>query len=394
MNPLRAIKLIFLKETKDNVRDKRSLSSSLIMGPLLGPIIFAVMISFILKTEIEQAEKTLEIPTLGISHAPALVHFLESHDVLPQESSHDTAEQIKQGEIKLALSIPEDYAENLSSGKRATIELQFDSTNRKTGSKVRRVKNLLQNYSSQLASQRLLIRGINPEITRPLKIKEQDLAPPGAGAARMLSMLPYFVMMAVFMGGMHVAIDATAGERERNSLEPLLTLPTPRWQIMSGKLSTAALFSIISLSLNLLAFKVGLQFIPLEQLNMQLALTSSSYVQIFILMLPISLLAAALQTIIASHAKSFREAQTYVSFLMFVPMIPSIGLMVAPVDSAQWMSMVPILSQNILILDILRGESVALLDFILATLSSGLAALLLAVVAAKLYNQEKLAVSV
>jgi len=323
-----------------------------------------------------------------------LMHFLESHDIIPVPTTEDTAAQIKNKEIKLALHIPDDYAENLAGGHSATVEVQYDSTNRKTNSKVRRVKSLLRQYSSQVSSQRILLRGISPEIMRPLKVKENDLAPKGTRAARMLSMLPYFVMMAVFMGGMHVAIDATAGERERKSLEPLFTLPIPRWQIMSGKLATTALFAAISLSLNLIAFKVGLQFIPLEELDLKLALTTNSYIQIFILMLPMTVLAAALQTIIAAHAKTFKEAQTYVSFLMFVPMIPSFGLMMAPVDSASWMSLVPILSQNVLILDILRGESVALIDFVYSSISSGGLALILAVIAAKLFNREKLAIAV
>lgn len=391
---LRAIKALFIKETRDNIRDRRALVSSLVMGPLLGPFIFAVLISFILQTEIEQAEKTLKVPIHGTEYAPALMDHLSSLNLEIVSLEQSAESNVKDASYKFAVEILPDYASQLSQGLPAKVDIFYDSTNRKTNSQVRRIRNALSGYIKQLGHQRLLLRGINPEILQSLDINRHDLAPKGAGAARMLSMLPYFVMMAVFMGGMHVAIDATAGERERKSLEPLFTLPVPRWQLMTGKMLATALFASISLALNLLAFKFSLYFIPMDELNMKLALTSLSYLLIFVLMLPMAVFASALQTIIAAHAKTFREAQTYVSFLMFVPMIPSLGLMVAPVDNANWMYWLPILSQNILMLDILRGEAVSLMSFLAACFSSGLIAVALAWVAARLYNNEKLAVAV
>lgn len=396
MNALwHVIRVVWFKEALDSLRDRRSLLSSLLMGPLLGPILFGLLMSYMLSVELEQAQATLEVPVQGAEHAPALAEWLAARDILlqPVDANTDLAGQIRNHKHKLALRIPEDYPGQLAAGQPATVQLYYDSTQQKTRSQRRRLEQAIERYGQTVAAQRLVLRGLHPQLIQPLRVELRDQAPKGADAARLLAMLPYFFIMAVFVGGMHVAMDATAGERERNSLEPLFTLPVPRWALMLGKILAASQFALFSLLLNMLAFWISLRFIPLEAMDLKLAWTPAGAAMILLAMLPMPLLASSLQTLIAAQAKSFREAQTYVSLLMFLPIVPSLILMIAPVDSADWMYWVPILGQNLIINEAVRGETITLPHLFSAVLGSLLAAMLAAGVAAGVYTREKLALA-
>jgi hypothetical protein len=173
-----------------------------------------------------------------------------------------------------------------------------------------------------------------------------------------LAFLPYFIMITVFMGSMHMAIDTTAGERERKSLEPLLINPLPRWQIMAGKLAATTSFALMTLGLGLIAFVYAMGFLPVADMDIALNLDLRVAALAFVLVAPAALLAAALLTILAAFAKSFREAQSYMGLVILVPMIPSFWILIDPTRTETWMTLVPLLSQNVLILELVRGEPV------------------------------------
>ncbi|MFW6340120.1 MAG: ABC transporter permease, partial [Wenzhouxiangella sp.] len=194
----------------------------------------------------------------------------------------------------------------------------------------------------------------------------------------------------VFMGSMHMAIDTTAGERERKSLEPLLINPLPRWQIMAGKLLATTLFALMTLALGLVAFVVAMGFLPTADMDMALNLDFPVAALAFALVAPVALLAAAMLTILASFAKSFREAQSYMGMVILVPMIPSFWIMIDPTRTETWMTLVPLLSQNVLILGLVRGEALNLGWMAMSFASTTLLALLLAAIAGTLYNRPKL----
>jgi sodium transport system permease protein len=196
-----------------------------------------------------------------------------------------------------------------------------------------------------------------------------------------------------FLGGMYLAIDTTAGERERQSLEPLLVNPATRAQIVLGKLGATFSFAMASMMLSLVAFALAFQYIPLDELGMKVDFGPGLILRAGLLMVPLVLVFAALQTIVAAYAKSYREAQTYLSLLMLLPMLPSVILMINPMRGELWMSALPLLSQNVLIMALARGEGVALLDLALSFGVSMLLAIGLCWVAVRIYHRESLAVS-
>jgi sodium transport system permease protein len=209
----------------------------------------------------------------------------------------------------------------------------------------------------------------------------------------LFSILPYFFVFTVFIGGMYLAIDLTAGERERQSLEPLFVNPVAPWRILLGKIGAICVFSVSSLLICTSAFTVAGQFIPTDKLGMELGLGPAFALKVLVLMLPLVLLIAALQTLVAAFSKSYREAQTYLGLLMLVPVLPSVLLSVMPVKTAAWMYAVPLLGQQVGITELLAGGSVTVAQVATCLLCGFTAAALMLAITARVYGSERLAIS-
>jgi sodium transport system permease protein len=221
-------------------------------------------------------------------------------------------------------------------------------------------------------------------------LRDVDLSTPKSRAILAVIFLPYVLMITAFTGATHLAMDTTAGEKERKSLEPLLINPVPRWQIMTGKMLTTTVFAMASLALTLVSFRIVLPYMPIGAFGMDLTLGLHTLVKILLVISPVAILAAALLTLLASFAKSYREAQSYMGLVILIPMIPSLIFMANPVKAEAWMMNVPLFSQNILIGEIIREESVALSWYAVSIASTLVIGLALAVVAATLYNRPRL----
>ena len=252
---------------------------------------------------------------------------------------------------------------------------------------------MLDSYSHRNGALRLLARGLSPAIATPLIIASRDAATPQARGALLFAMLPYMLVLTIFIGGLWLAVDSTAGERERQSLEPLLINPVPRDRILLGKLMATAVFSLASLTLGLLAFMVTGHFMPTEELGMSLALGPQFIAVALPLLMPLVLLICIAQILIAAFARSVREAQTYLGLAQLVPLIPSIILSVLPVKAQLWMYAVPLLGQQLAMMRLLRAESVPALALALTTLVTLLAVAGLFALTRRVYASEKLAIS-
>lgn len=381
---------VFAKEVLDNFRDRRVVISTLVLGPLLGPALFAAMISFMANQATERMEAALELPVIGVEHAPLLVDFLRREGVIITDPPTDPEAAIRREEEEIILRIPAEFGAAWRDGRPALVELLADQSLRYTGTTIARVRGYLNAYSAQISQNRLQLRGVHPDITRPLQVAVVDLSTPESRGGMLLAFLPYFVMIAVFMGSMHMATDTTAGERERKSLEPLLINPLPRWMIMAGKLLATTFFALLTLGLSLIAFVIAMGFLPVADMDMVLNLDFRIAGIIFVLVSPVALMAAGLLIILASFAKSYREAQSYMGLVIFIPLIPSFWLLIDPTRTATWMTLVPLLSQNVLILELVRGEPLKLMWLGFSIATTLVLALILALIAGTLYNRPKL----
>ncbi len=353
------IGVIFSKEVIDNLRDRRSLVSGLI-GALIGPGLLLLIIIIVGKSMYkDQQDKRLQIPLVGEQNAPTLVEFLRQNEAEIQPGPADPEGEVRSGGLDFVLVIPESFKTQFSAGAPATVRLVVDTSRQSAMASMSRVRQLLEAYNQQTAALRLIARGVSPVILEPLAVERVDVATPQSQAMIFLNMMPYFVVMVVFMGGMHVIIDATAGERERGSLEPLLINPAARWEMVTGKLLASLPFATLALFANLVAFAVAFNVFPLEEyVGIQLSLDLQALFGIFLVALPMIPLASGLQMIIASYTRSFKEAQTYVGLLPIIPALPGLGLAFLPVKPTVWAMLIPTFSQQLLINQLMRGESI------------------------------------
>jgi len=384
---------VFFKEIRENLRDRRTLSSALLIGPLLGPVMLVMIMQLSIGREFSRAEAPLKVPVIGAEHAPNLVEALKQMGLEPEAPVDDPIATVLDQKADAVLRIPEGFGEAWEKGQPAQVELYYDSSQRDSHTPVSRVGTMVRQYSQLHAAQRLIARGLSPDLIQPVLLDSRDQSTPQSRAGLLFSMLPYFFILTIFLGGMYLAIDLTAGERERQSLEPLFANPVARWRILAGKLGAICAFSLVSLLLAIAAFAVAGRFMPSDKLGMDFNLGMHFATTTLLLMLPLVALLAALQTLVAAFAKSFREAQTYLSILMLLPIIPTIVLSVVPMKPQSWMYAVPLLAQQVGVTEVLRGAHVGAGEVVLC-LAAGLAAAFIAVLAtAWVYRSERLAIS-
>jgi sodium transport system permease protein len=384
---------VFRKEVLDNVRDRRTLFSALLLGPLFGPVIFGLAISLSLKQSISDASEALEIPIIGKEHAPHLVRYLRSHNIneTAGPATREAAlEAVRSGEEDVVLVIPETFGRELADGVPATVELISDQADRESDRKARRAESALGAYGQELGTLRLLARGVDPTVVRPLNVDQVDVSTPTGRSALLLGMLSYFFLFALLTGGMNLAIDATAGERERGSLEPLLSLPVTRGSLILGKILAACLFMAGSLAICLVSFAVTLEFMPLEKLGMTPNFGPVVIVIAFLLLLPFTLLGSSIMTLVASFTRSYKEAQTWVSIVLLAPTMPILIVSILMVRPSAGLMLVPALSQHLLLVDLIKDEPINALHVLLSVSSTLLVGALLAAACARLYRREGL----
>jgi sodium transport system permease protein len=389
---MRALWAVMRKELLDLFRDRRTLALALFMGPLLFPV-FILGIGTLAESRMRtQLESTLELPVIGAAHAPNLVAFLDTLDIRAIDPPEDAEAAIRAQAHEVILSIPAEFPAQWRASQPALVELFYDSSRQDSRIPVARVEAALRGYSRQASTVRLLARGIDPALGEAVVPGRRDLATAEARRGMALSFLPYLLILTAFLGGAYLVIDITAGERERQSLEPLLATPASRAAIMSGKIAAACAFGMLSLLLILLSFKLSFLFAgsgPFRGMDVSLA----AMAKLLAILAPMVLIGTTLLTLISASVKSVKEAQSYMSVLMLLPIIPTVVLLVSPVKNQLWMFAVPFLAQNQAILMVLRAEAIAPLEWLVYA-GSGLGlGLLLWVVAARLYHREKLAIS-
>jgi len=390
---MRTLLTVFAKEVVDNFRDRRTLATALLMGPLFGPMLFAFVINLSIERSLDDADRTLKLPVVGQEHAPNLMAYLNSHniDIVEGPENREAAVQaVTDGRNDVIVIVPEGFGEQLADTVPAKVELISDQANSQAERDARRVRTALYSYSQEIAGLRLVARGISPTALRPINVDEVDVSTPSGRSAMLLGMMSYFFIFALLMGGMYLAIDTTAGERERGSLEPLLSLPVTRDQLMFGKIAATCLFMAVSLLLSLCSFYVALKFMPLQQLGMTPNFGPPVVVAAFFVLAPFILLGAALMTLVASFTKSYKEAQTWISIVLVAPTLPILIVSILTLRPQLEFMFVPSLSQHLLLVDMIKNEPVNMLHVTISASSTLAIGAALTWICARLYRREGL----
>lgn len=382
---------VLRKEIVDNLRDRRTLLTVLVFGPLFGPVFYTVMMNAIVNQQISNRDQPLKLPVAGAQYAPGLIEYLKQHNTQIETAPADPRAAVEQGKQDVVLVIGKDYTTDFTAGNPATLQLVEDASRQSADKNVRRARNLLDAYAREIGSLRLLVRGINPGgVLAPLAIEDVDVSTPRSRAVLILGFLPYFFLFAAIMGGFYLAIDATAGERERGSLEPLLTTSISRTTLVYAKLTAVTAFCALSLGLAVVAFYFCQSFIHISQLDITVNFDLRTAGIMFLVGVPFTLFIAALLTVVASFTRSYKEAQTWLSFVFILPMIPAFGLMLFPAQTTFWMMLIPTMSQDVLMTSLLKGESLNPMFVAISVSSTLLLGLMLAWLASWLYRQERI----
>jgi len=388
---MRRIWVIFRKEVLDNLRDRRSISSSL-LTPVFMPIFLIALIMVVGKSLIKDTvELPLELPVVGAEYAPDLMAFLRKNNVHIVAAPYDPKTAVREGDVNLVLVISENYQEHMSKGRPAEVEVIMDSSRQTASNDIQRLRSLFNAYRGMMANLRLQARGVSPDVTTVLTINSYDVATPESQALFFLNMMPFLLIMTLFMGGMYVIIDATAGERERGSLEPLLINPVLRREFVLAKLLASLPFALFSLALTLFLFWAGFKYVPLEEyVGFKMSIREDVIINIFWLCVPMVLLASALQMLVATFTRSFKEAQTYLSFLPLIVGLPGAFLAFLPVKAEITAMLIPTYGQSILINQFLRGETVLTNNVATVTAVTLLLSIVLIIISIVLYGREQL----
>jgi sodium transport system permease protein len=169
---------VFKKEVRENLRDRKAVFNSVLLPPLLFPVLFIGLAYFATSKQIERAEQVLEVPVVGAEFAPNLINYLRQQGMVVQEAPDDPEAMVKSQEVPIVIRIPEKFGEQWAEGTPAVIEVIADPSRRESETPLRRVRGLLQIYGAQVGSMRLQLRGISPNLSSPLLVKDVDLATP------------------------------------------------------------------------------------------------------------------------------------------------------------------------------------------------------------------------
>lgn len=388
-----AILSVFRKEFRENLRDRRTLISALIFGPLFGPVLFGAALSLTIERGASEENQPVTVTVSHGNRAPNLLAYLRQYNVKIESVSYNDAtarEAVKEHRKAMVLDIPEDFELRFQSSQPAPLLMYVDSSDAHNNKDVSRIRGLLSRYGSLVARLRVMVRGIDPLVLSSIVIHDIDVSTPASRAVLALGTLSYLILMTMLMGGMYLAIDATAGERERGSLEPLLTVPVRREHLIYGKILATCAFMTLSLSLTVSAFAIVLRLTDLERFGMSVNFGPLVALAVIVLCLPLVPVGAALMTIVAAFTRSYREAQTYLGLVLLIPTLPLVFAGVMGLRPTAALMAVPSLSQHFLITSLLRDEPISAAFLALSVGTTLVIGLILVLIAGRLYHREAL----
>lgn len=378
------------KEIRDNLRDRRSLFFALLYGPVLLPLLMIGPMLFSINQFSVDYETPREIPVEGSEYAPNLIQFLEQHYIDATDAPEDYTDQLDSGTLDVVLEIPSVYPSAFQQGQPAELLLHFNSAAEDRQSVRRQLRNVLEQYHNQTRSQRFSARGIDERLFEPLNIRSLDRSEDPQELLFLAYLVPFLLMFSMLMGGYYLAVDTTAGERERRSLEPLLSLPLPRYQIMLGKLTAVLVFVTLAMVLPLLSAFALFSFLPQDLVDLGLVLGGRTFAIALLIHLPAAALIATFLITIAAFARDTKEAQTHLSFAMMLPVLPLFALQFLNVPRDTLTMLVPLLSQFQIMELAIFGNPVPGHFLLASTLSTLFGAVVLGGIAVRLYRRESM----
>ncbi len=357
---MKTIITIFRKELLDTIRDKRTLLPMVIIPIILFPVIFSITGNYASSQQEKQNNKKLEIGIQSNNNAHKLVALFRDNErfsvtELTPASSIDSL--VKNEHLDAGIVISHDFDTTLAENGSGNIGLYYLSTE---NWKRRRVQKMLSQFEDQLISHRLAQLNVQPKYINPVTIKSHDQATEKQRFGETLgSMLPYVFILFCFIGSIYPAIDMFTGEKERGTIETILTAPAGRLQILTGKLLAIVLVGLSSAILSIVGLYLGMQFadfIPASLQNVINNILSPDVIALLLAMLiPLTVFLASLLVMISVYARSFKEAQSIISPLTILVILPAIIGAFPGVNFNTLTAFIPIVNISLATKEILAG---------------------------------------
>lgn len=396
----RHVWIVFRKEVKDLIRDKKTIITS-----LLVPMILVPTLNLLLGNGVEKMQKDIsENVTIALSQSSQtseIKKLVEDKIIINNPNIKlinvdDPLAALKQNKVRLVLDIEKDYADKLKANKPFTINFLYDKSNAKSAGALPILNSAIMKFNSDTVGQRLSVLGINKNILEPAKIEQTNVADEKkTGNQFLATILPLMVGLLVVVGGIPAATDLVAGEKERNTFEPLLTTKANRLAIVLGKYMTVTLFSFISIIAIAIGFMAGYLINP-NMLSMGgndqfggFHLPLIALISVILITIFMGMTFSGIQIALSTYARSFKEAQTYLSLLIFVAMIPSYATMyLQSTDIQSYMFALPILN-TISALKMVLSGNINYMNLLIALSTSIIYVLASVFFAVSLFNKEE-----
>lgn len=385
-----SVLVVVFKEIVDNLRDRQTLFYALLFGPVLLPLILGGSLVASFKQLSIDFDEVHQLSVVNPDDAPNLMQFLYSNNIDVIEAPENIEQSVRYGDTPVILEINASFAEALRAAEPAPVTLHVNSADKDSTKAARRISAILGVYEQSLNTLRLQHRGIDPAIFNSLQISENDVSSDGASGQLLASILPFLFIMSMVMGGYYLAIDTTAGERERQSLEPLLSLPLPRSAIVFGKYGATLCFVTLSSVLTALSIYTLFRLFPIELMNGQIRFDGATLTRAFLLASPLLFFISALLITVSAITRSTKEAQTYLGLMMIIPMAPFFVLQFLTVRSTISTMPYPMLSQYQLLESAVLGNNIPWQHIALSVCGTLSATVLLLLLASNLYRRERI----
>jgi sodium transport system permease protein len=383
----RAAWIVYVKELRDAFRDRRAWLIVLVSAVVAGPATLLLLSGWVKGIEEQVARR--EIVLTDPQSAPTLANYIARNGGSVVAAPPDYEAAVAAGRLLTAVfEVPVDFEARLARGETVRIGVVYDDRQDKAQSVVRSAMRLVQSFNRELGAQRLMARGVSPRVQQALELDERNLAPARARGAQMLFLVPWVALLVSVAGAIAVAIDVTAGERERGSLEPLLASPVPVMQIVLGKWAAVATFAMLIAALTLAGFAAAMPFIRDETLSALLRMDLPTVALFGALLAPFAMLMAAVNMLAASFGRSFKEAQTTVSYIVLLVNLAPLAPLFLDLGDSPWLRLVPAVAQQTTLMKSLRGTPLATADVLLPAAVCLLLALVALLAQARLLRRE------
>ena len=391
VNSWHRIRTVLMKEISDHLRDKRSMILSLLF-PLMAPLTVALLLNFVAGANIEGTDgrvRAVGAAVSGRAFAPKLIEFLKINQILLVDAPDNREERealVSERVHPFVLVIPESAAGQ----ELYQVEVITDRTNPRSIADSAELMRMISAYSRIEAERQVKSAGLSHRIVTPITVAQVNVGRAPNAAYLFYNMVPSLVLFMVFMGAVYLAIDTSVGERERGSLEPLLTAPVARWELLFGKSLAALLFTGLIVAINLAAFRASLVWAVAGAEGMAGPPSIGTFVGMYLVAIPLMALAVSIQMTIATVSRSAKEAQIYLGLLPIIPLVPGVILVFSPVSVGVIQSSVPIFGQLTLFLALIGERDFSSLHYLLSGFSTLVAAALVFWFATRLFSRERM----